>query len=112
MTATTYAQARGAYWKAQNAFRGIAVQEIARLIPDAYEAVVLEMSDDPDIPRLRISHFRTPEGEADFDYEDADTWEEIDQIAADMEAFTWDEADSFLMTTAEGKFIIEKEDAA
>lgn len=105
MRTTNYDEARQAYWDAQTAFRREAIHAIEALIPEGVTAVVLEMSDDWTLPRLRFTRFiYKGDVEDEFDYE-AD---EIDAIASDMEMFNYDEAHNLLLTDGSGGFIIEK----
>jgi hypothetical protein len=94
-----YETARKAYWDAQEVFRVAAIQRIRDLIPDTHAGVLLEINDTP-----RLSLFApillddSIDDDADvYDMND-DTWGEIDGVANDMEAGTWDEAESFLQS--------------
>lgn len=108
-----YHAAREAYWDAQKEFRSISISEVRRLIPDGVSAVLFDLSDDPTIPRLTVSGCLNDIGVEDDTsvLEDAGVYDSIDQLAADMEAFSWEEADSFLFRAQDrDRFIITKED--
>lgn len=102
---SAYEDARQAYWDAQSAFRQEAIRKIEGLIPEGASAVLLDMSDDADMPRLRFASF-VYEGEIDdeYDYEA----EEIDTVAAEMECFVFYEADNILLSDGAGAWKIEK----
>lgn len=107
MTTNSYEAARSAFWDAQSAFRREAEREMQRLMPEGVATVVLEIND---TPRLTVTDLLHADGSSWLDeHEDDDTFAALDQIASDMEALTWHEADSFLASKGD-RFIIEKED--
>jgi hypothetical protein len=106
-----YTDMRAAYWELQREFRNAAIAEIVRLMPDGVDTVVLEVND---TPRLAVVDMLDANGDS---LQGGDYWDEfqhdlLDQIANDMEAYTWDEADSFLPSEAPGssRYIITRED--
>lgn len=105
---SAYEDARKAYWNAQSEFRRVAINQIIDLIPEGMAGAVLEIND---TPRLALSHFiREGDGQsisADAFGEEVEA--EIDGIANDMEAGTWDEAESFLARCGDESFIVERE---
>jgi hypothetical protein len=113
-TTTEYERLRSAYWDAQRVFRERAVDEIIALLPVGIDAVTLQIND---TPRLAMHRYVDSDG---VEWYPEDWLEEhpggdpyaddaIDQIANDLEANDWDEADSFLMSTGDGRtFVIER----
>lgn len=109
MTSYTYRALRDAYWDAQAEHRRSSIAEVQRLMPDNVSGVVLELSDDPEIPRLRFDAWLFADGTVGDDSDfDAD---EVDQIACDLEAFCYEEADSFLDRYDATRFLIARVNA-
>lgn len=94
MTRETYEEARKNFWNHQRAFRDFAITEIQRRMPKGVETIVLEIND---TPRLTVLDLLTADGASVLeDYDASAEYEVLDDIANDMEAYTWDEAASFL----------------
>lgn len=105
---SVYLAAREAYWDEQKRFRAATVTELRRLMPAYVYALTFDMSDDPCAPRLRLDGWLDEDG-AEHDtaeLEDVDAYDVLDQLAADVEAFSWEEADSFLRRTDDGRRFI------
>lgn len=93
---SSYNDERIAFWRHQRAFREIAVQEMRRRMPEDVETVVLSIDD---TPRLTVSDLLAENGTSLLEeYDGSMAYEVLYDIALDMEAFTWDEAASFLDT--------------
>lgn len=116
MTETPYEQKRNLYWNSQAAFRQASIEELLRLIPATADQVILELND---TPRLSLVDVLDADGQSVFNA-DALTvigagdhlYDRLDQIASDMEAFSWEEADSFLSRTEGGRWIIARQPAS
>lgn len=109
MTSSTYRALRDAYWDAQAEHRRSSIAEVQRLMPDNVSGVVLELSDNPECPRLRFAAWLLTDGTVgDDSYFDVD---EVDQIACDLEAFSYEEADSFLDRYDAVRFMIARVNA-
>ena len=106
-----YKADRDAYWEAQRRFRATAEAEIRRLMPEGVSAVILSIND---TPRLTVDSYVDGEGNEVDPYEwdgaeDTADFDVLDQIAGDMEDFTWEEDDTFLMSEGDGEhFRIER----
>lgn len=103
---TEYETIRAAYWEAQREFRAAGEAEMLRVLPDEIRTIRLQIND---TPRLTVTELLDEAG-VDRTEDFGDAWEIVDQIANDMEAFTWEEADSFLMGDGEGGFTIGRDD--
>jgi hypothetical protein len=106
-----YHAAREAYWDAQKEFRALSIAEVQRLMPAGVSACVFTLSDDPEVPRLTLDTCLDAEGEEHpaFELEESGVYDTIDQLAADMEAFSWEEANSFLLRAEDrDRFIIHR----
>jgi hypothetical protein len=106
-----YHAAREAYWAAQKAFRWASISEVQRVMPAGVSAFVFTLSDDPDLPRLTLDAYLDAAGteQPAHELEDSGVYDTVDQLAADMEAFSWEEANSFLLRAEDrARFIIDR----
>lgn len=106
-----YIAARDRYLDARHAHRTASIAEIQRLLPEDVLFLVLNMSDDPDSPRLTIDGWVLRDGqETDtFPLEEADLYNPLDQIAADMDVYDWEDASSLLLRHPDRRrFVIER----
>lgn len=106
---SAYEVARRAYWNAQEDFRRTAIERIQSLIPDTHAGVLLEINDTPRLSLYApVFEHGVIDDDADVYDQDDTVWSNIDGIANDMEAGTWDEAESFL-ETYDTRFVIWKD---
>ena len=104
---TPYEAARAGYWRVQTAFRQLAIAEAIRLMPLHVDRIILDLND---TPRLTVVDFLDGDGESVWNADsetvlgwgDESLFDSIDQIASDMEVFSWDEGKSFLPRTDDG----------
>ena len=90
-----YKDAREAYWDAQREFRKVAINKIARLVPEGMSGAVFELGDGSPTRLTLMRYVRADDGQP-MQLDEEELWDEIDQTASDMEIFSWDEADSIL----------------
>lgn len=108
MSEREYTQLRDAYWSAQEEFRRAAIRRIIELMPDDVHTIVVAMSDGP---YAVSTDFLGADGKALDDW-DEDFESQVDQILRDMEAFSAEEADSYLSRGDDGwHWRITREDA-
>lgn len=108
-----YTAARQLYWEQQTDFRRTAIREIRRILPAKVHAVILEIGDSIDTPRLTVSGWLDNHGREreTYELEGSGVYDAVDQIASDMEAPSWHEAQSFLRRADDGEhFIIHREE--
>ncbi|HEU5223093.1 MAG TPA: hypothetical protein VFU07_05355 [Candidatus Lumbricidophila sp.] len=106
-----YEAARKTYWDAQQSFRQAAQDEIRRLLPEGVHGILVSFETEAG-PRLRLDDFLNSDGTYPNAWpDDESVWINIDQILADMEVMSWEEAKSLLFRRAECSetFVIEKQ---
>lgn len=104
---------RERYWDAQRRFRMRSVDEVRQWLPEGITAVVLEQ--DPESWRLQLDEFIDTDGNTVYrDQLEGDhpmSLATIDTIVGDLEAYNWEESDSFLPRHEDRRrFLIRKED--
>jgi hypothetical protein len=109
--AAPYTTARQGYWDAQKAFRWASIAEVQRVMPDGVTAFIFAIGDDPELPRLTLDAYLDEAGveQPAYQLEDSGVYDAVDRLAADMEAFSWEEANSFLLRAEDrSRFIIDR----
>ncbi|MFD5864378.1 hypothetical protein ACFWGP_05465 [Agromyces sp. NPDC127015] len=82
-----------AYWDAQDRHRETSIRELARLIPEGCVAAILELNE---TPRMAVHAFRDADSN-DLDPTEFEGFDQIDDVAMQLDFADWEGADSWLM---------------